>query len=182
MKRSLDLDRPAARKLAYTSMGLLLAGLWGILLSGAFALLSLHARGEQLLAVQTASMRPTFQPGDALIVRPVKATDLRVGEIISYQSRSPGVIITHRLVAINRQTGLLTTAGDSLRSPDLAFPPDQVIGRATALAPKLGLVLDFLRHPLGLALAIYVPGALIIGFEVTQLTQTYTRPVYSARL
>jgi hypothetical protein len=57
-----------------------------------------------------------------------------------------------------------------------------LVGRATAIAPGLGVVLDTLRRPIGLALAIYLPAALIVAAEVRRLGSTYARPFYSAKL
>jgi signal peptidase len=149
------------------------------LLAGAAGLMMLHAGGGQLLSIQTGSMVPTFRPGDALIVGPVMASRLRVGDIVSYRSpRDVTVTVSHRLVAINRYTGWLTTAGDAQHSPDPPFPPDLVLGRPTALAPHLGSVLNALRRPLGLALAIYLPATLIIIAEGRRLVRYYSRPLY----
>lgn len=115
-------------------------------------------------------MAPTFRPGDALVVSPVEIGHLLVGDIISYQSgQAKAVTISHRLVSVNKHTGWLTTAGDRLGVSDKPFPPNQVIGRATAVAPGLGHVMDMVRTPLGLTLLLYLPSAVIIGGEVHRL-------------
>jgi signal peptidase I len=161
----------------------LLAVALGLLVAGGAGVAALHVRGARLLSVQTASMVPAFRPGDALVVAPVSARYLRLGEIVSYRNpRNPNVTITHRLVAINKRTGWLTTAGDAYRSPDPSFPPGLLVGRAAAVAPGLGVVLDTLRRPIGLALAIYLPAGLIVAAEVRRLGRTYARPFYSAKL
>jgi signal peptidase len=148
------------------------------LCAGAVGLTMLHAGGERLLSIQTGSMIPTFRPGDALIVGPVMVRQLRVGDIVSYRSpRNATVTISHRLIAINKHTGWLTTAGDAQHSPDQPFSSDLVVGRATALAPHLGTVLDALRRPLGLVLAVYLPALVIVVAEVRRLVR-YTRPIY----
>jgi signal peptidase len=147
-------------------------------IAGAAGLIILHARGERLLSVQTASMVPTFHPGDAIVVQPVLPSSLRPGDIVSYRSpRDPKVVISHRLVEIDR-TGQLITAGDALRSPDEPFSPLRVVGRATAVAPGLGTVLNVLRRPLSLVVLVYLPATLIIGAEATRLSRHYRRPEY----
>ena len=152
-------------------------------IAGAAGLAVIHAQGHQLLSVQTASMVPTFRPGDALIVAPVSVRYLRPGDVISYHSpRDPAVIVSHRLVSIDRQAGLLTTSGDALQTQDPAFPPDQVAGRVMAVAPRLGLVLDTLRRPLALVLAVYLPAGLVVAAEVHRLARVYADPLYSAKL
>ena len=99
-------------------------------IAGAVGLIILHARGERLLSVQTASMVPTFRPGDAILIQPVSPSSLRPGDIVSYRSPlNPHLFISHRLVRIDRQTGQLITAGDALHTPDQPFSQLQVVGR-----------------------------------------------------
>jgi len=147
------------------------------------ALLILHMRGYRLLSVQTASMVPAFGPGDAIIVRPITAHDLRPGDIISYHSPlNPNLIISHRLIMVDRHTGWLTTSGDVLKTTDPAFPPRMLIGQAIAVAPRLGLFLNKLRQPLDLMLAVYLPAVVTIVTEARHLMLSYTQPFYSVRL
>lgn len=151
--------------------------------AGAISLATVHWRGCKLMSVQTASMLPAIRPGDALVVAPVSVGQLGLGDIISYQSpRNPSVIISHRLVAIDKRTGWITTAGDALPVPDPKFPSRLVVGRAIAVAPKLGVIIDALRRPIGLALAIYLPATFIIVAEGRRLARAYARAFYSARL
>ena len=154
-----------------------------VAIAGIAGLTFIRLQGCQLLSVQTASMLPAVRPADVLVVAPVLPSRLHAGDIISYRNpRDPNVIISHRLTSIDRDTGWLTTEGDALHSPDPAFPPRLLIGRAAALVPRLGLLLDTLRQPLGLALAVYLPAALVISAEVHRLAQAYARPFYSVRL
>jgi hypothetical protein len=126
-------------------------------------------------------MVPTFRPHDALVV--VKDLHFRPGEIVSYRSpRNPNLVITHRLIKIDPRTGWLTTQGDAYQRPDPSFPPNLVQGRATLLLPQLGLILDELHKPLGLAVAIYAPALIVLAGEARHLAAAYTRPLYSVRL
>lgn len=166
------------RLLSYLVQSLLATMLLALLV-GAGGLLDLHAHGGRLLSIQTASMRPTFRPGDALAVMPTTVSQLKLGQIISYQSpRDPRVIISHRLTATNHQTGQLTTAGDALRTPDPSFPPSQLVGQATIVAPGLGRLIDTLHKPLGLALAVYLPAAALIAYELHHLSRRLSKPTY----
>jgi len=161
----------------------LLLALAAWLAAGAIMLLVMASRHDRLLSVQTASMVPTFRPGDALVVRPVALQQLQSGEVIGYRSsENARLIISHRLVRINKQNGWLTTAGDVLQTPDPAFPPSQLVGQVTAVAPGFGRLLDALRRPLGLILLVYLPAAVVVGIELVRLGRSYARPLYSARL
>lgn len=162
-----------ARVAALTAMTLLIAVAAG--------LIWLHAHGQHLLSVQSASMVPTFQRGDALVVEPVQPGQLRAGDIISYRSNlDPSVIISHRLTKIDH-AGRLTTAGDALGAPDPPITPAQVIGRATAVAPKLGRLTDWLRKPLGLVLAVYLPALVVVASEIRRLIKHQDEPTYRLR-
>lgn len=151
-----------------------------LLLAVAVGLASLYLKDQRLLSVQSASMTPIFHPGDAIVVERVSASQLHVGDIISYRTSNDGeVVISHRLQSIDRRTGLLTTVGDKLGStPDPPFQPSQVIGRATAVAPRLGLAMDAIRKPLGLLLLLYLPTSIVIISEIRRLIRFYYQPSY----
>lgn len=150
---------------------------------GVLSLAVIQLQGHKLLSVQTASMLPTIRPGDALIVKPSRPSQLRPGEVISYHNpRHPNIIISHRLVSIDPKTGWLTTVGDALHSPDPSFPPYLLVGQATAIAPRLGLVIDSLHRPIGLILTVYLPAMSITAAEINHLARAYARPSYSVRL
>ncbi len=80
------------------------------------------------------------------------------------------MVVSHRLVAINKKTGLVTTAGDILGVTDKPFPSSRIIGRATAVAPGFGRVMDAARTPIGLIILVYLPAVLIITGEIRCLS------------
>jgi signal peptidase len=124
-------------------------------------------QGGQILGVQTGSMVPTFAPGDALVVKPVKTNTLRIGDIISYQSQlQTSAVISHRIVAIDTKGRTITTLGDHLRQPDTPIPVNAVLGKAVVLLPKFGYTLSVVHKPVGLALLIYVPATGVIVSEL----------------
>jgi signal peptidase len=57
----------------------------------------------RVVPVLGASMSPTIQLGSLAIMRPIDATDVRVGDVIMFE-RTDGrpVLVTHRVVAIER--------------------------------------------------------------------------------
>lgn len=156
----------------------------GGLLLGSIAGLAAYLLGHaQVLSVQTASMVPTFRPGDAVLLRSVNPVELRLGDIISYRNpQNAAMVITHRLINIDTRTGQFTTQGDSSSVADPSFPAQQVIGRVTAVAPALGLALDYIHTPVGLAVAVYLPATLIIGTEARRVLKQNGYQPYRARL
>lgn len=139
------------------------------------------SHGGKVLLVQTASMRPMIQPGDAVIVWQTPPSQLQLGDIISYNSKvTPGIVITHRITKINTKTHTLTTQGDNTHVADPPISTSQVIGRATRLAPHLGSLVDRLRTPLGLVLAVYAPAALAIVYQARVLVRQLRSDSYTA--
>jgi signal peptidase I len=148
-----------------------------VLLAGVAVLIGLHAKGYELLSVQTASMTPVFRPGDALIVAPATIRRPRPGQVISYQSpRDSRVIISHRLIGY--KNGRMITAGDALSDPDPPVPPRLLVGRAVAVMPKFGYVLDVLRQPIGLTVFVILPAVIVLIAEAKRLTRTWSAADY----
>lgn len=133
----------------------------------------------QLLTVQSASMQPTLQRGDAVIVEPKSLQQLEVGEIVSYHHiHDRGVIVSHRVTKINATKQTVTTFGDATRSIDTPTPNRLIIGRVAAVAPNLGYVIDFIRKPLGMILLIYVPAITVLCKEIYRVTRHIRAPDY----
>ncbi len=129
----------------------------------------LTLRSGTVLAVQTDSMVPVFDPGDALIIRS-SAKTFSEGQIVSYRSRNdPRQIVSHRVVAIDEKQQQLITKGDNLTEPDPPIRNWDVLGTAIYIIPKGGYVLGFLYSWWGLACAIYLPAFLILVFEARRL-------------
>jgi signal peptidase len=153
---------------------ILTIGLIAMLVVVTAAGLRFERRGGSVLSVQTASMVPTFRPGDAIIAERVAPRLLRVGDIVSYRSRlDPNVIVSHRIRAL--QAGQVITGGDALDRNDPPISYNAIIGRVSAVAPGLGQWLNRLKTPIGLALTIYLP-ALIILIDQARRLVSYYRP------
>jgi len=102
--------------------------------------------GFQYVVVLTNSMKPTINPGDLVIVKPVDPYKLHVGDIILYQIHIGGATyrITHRIVAIGHdREGRLyfITKGDNRKYTDpWRVYPNQVIGKVVLVIPHIGKV------------------------------------------
>jgi signal peptidase len=107
--------------------------------------------GATPFTVLTASMRPHYPPGTLVVVRPVDADLLRVGDVVTYQLRSGEAdVVTHRIVAAGQSLQhpgerVFTTKGDANRIAD-AKPvrPEQIRGRLWYSVPYLGRVSNLL--------------------------------------
>ncbi len=102
------------------------------------------------VTVLSGSMRPTFAPGDMVIVTPEPVSAVRVGQVISYQVPT-GVrqVETHRVVKI-LQGGAhptIQTQGDANNWPDpwTAKLDGSTAWRLSAVVPHLGYLVNLLR-------------------------------------
>lgn len=124
--------------------------------------------GHPVLTVLSNSMTPTFTAGDLLIDRAPKgpATDLKVGDVITFKPTHSTGLITHRIVAIepNASTGVVfRTQGDANNAPDSeAVSPENVVGIYSTHVPYAGYALDAAHSRLGLFLLISLPALLLL--------------------
>lgn len=99
--------------------------------------------GSTPMTVLTGSMAPSYPPGTLVVVRPVAAEDIAIGDPITFQLRSgEPTVVTHRVVGIGYDgTGerVFSTQGDANESPDaVPVKPVQVRGEVWYAVPWLG--------------------------------------------
>jgi signal peptidase I len=97
------------------------------------------------LTVLTSSMSPALPAGTLVVVQPVDASALAVGDVVTYQLRSDDpTLVTHRIVSITATSGgamAYVLKGDNNPDPDVdPVLPEQVQGRVTYAVPLLGYV------------------------------------------
>lgn len=129
------------------------------------------ALGAVPLTVLTGSMRPALSPGDVVVVRPVEATDVRVGDVITFQPRSGDpALVTHRVVGLQWGAGdapTFVTRGDANDAADDPVVADQVKGRVAYSVPWVGHLTNASWGTTavtvaGAALLVYAVGALVL--------------------
>ena len=111
----------------------------------AVAVLVPRVGGAVPYAVLTGSMQPTLPPGSLVVVRPVAAEDVAIGDIITYQLDSgQAPVVTHRVLGIRTDLQGRTTfltRGDANTAMDAApVLPVQIRGRLWYDVPLLGHV------------------------------------------
>ena len=133
----------------------------------------------QVMSVQSGSMTPAIKRGDAVVLRPVSHQMLAVGDVVSYRSSADqSIIITHRIVQIERNWGLVITKGDNVERADKPVPMSEIIGRVDTRIVYGGFVLNFLRSTAGLVAGVYAPAAVIVVLELRRLAAYYSKPTY----
>ncbi|WP_104192483.1 signal peptidase I [Cryobacterium sp. Y82] len=104
-----------------------------------------RATGATPLTVLTSSMEPGLPPGTLVIVRPVAAEALRLGDVVTYQMESGDArVVTHRIISIVSSSDgsrSFIVQGDNNSAPDddpvLA---EQIQGRLWYAVPYVGYV------------------------------------------
>jgi signal peptidase I len=97
------------------------AASWMLVMAAVIAPSILHSQfGIGFSPILTGSMRPTAAPGDVFVTSTVKASTLKVGDIIAIHNQVTGVFYSHRIQEIRNENGLLRiiTKGDANSLPE----------------------------------------------------------------
>jgi signal peptidase len=128
----------------------------------------------ELKIVKSGSMEPTIPTGSLVIVKPMQ--NYGIGDVITFGADTKTEIpTTHRIIGYESDAegrSVYRTQGDANEDPDAnPVAKGEVIGKVVLHLPYVGFVLDFARQPLGFALLIGVPAALVIVEEVLTITK-----------
>ena len=154
------------RRIVSGSGYLLVATLAVVLL---FILIASNFLGWRFDAVLTGSMSPTFEVGGMVVILPVDPLTVDVGDVITYRVHmEPEMLVTHRVVEVIEEGNSLgfKTKGDGVEREDgYVVPSQNVVGKVRLYVPLLGRFSEFVKTPIGLALCLILPGALLIWGE-----------------
>jgi len=136
----------------------------GVVVVCVLAYAALLVGGYKPIAVYSGSMVPTIRVGGLAVDRVVPASDVRIGDVITFQDPYVhGRLVTHRVLRIfHTDHGLAyRTKGDAnaARDPWTIKLPDRV-GRMSFSVPYAGYVLWYL-HTREIRTALILLGALI---------------------
>jgi signal peptidase len=135
--------------------------------------------GMTLMIVLSGSMAPLMLPGDAIVVAPADPDRLEIGDVVVFQypGEDERMVITHRIVGIDTDTGLYSTRGDANNAPDRFFTSkDDIIGRPVFLIPFVGFASEMKKQII--LLMVILPSLMLALLETRRLA----RGSHSARL
>lgn len=96
------------------------------------------------MTVLTSSMEPNYPPGTLIVVKPVEPSDVRIGDVLTYQLRSgEPEVITHRVISISTNTAgerSFVLQGDNNSAADDPIKDVQIRGKLWYSLPLLGWV------------------------------------------
>jgi signal peptidase len=126
-------------------------------------------------AVVTGSMEPTVPVGTLALVSRNWADDLGPGDIIAFPEPSnPERIILHRITE-SLTDGNITefkTKGDNNDAEDIWTVGESTVrGKMVYGLPYIGNIIMFARQPMGFALLVGIPAALLILLQVRTIKE-----------
>ena len=125
----------------------------------------------KFLVVQSGSMAPAIKIGSVVMIKPIK--EYEIGDVITFGETIKGQeSTTHRIydIKVIEERLVYITKGDANNTPDTrGIKKSEIIGKVFLNIPYLGYVVDFAKKPLGFALIIIVPAAVIIGDEIKKI-------------
>lgn len=120
--------------------------------------------GYRFYQVLTNSMAPQpdspsrgFYAGDIVLVKMTDGSQVKEGDIVTFQVGDGDRYLTHRMVErldeLNGREGdYIVTKGDANKSKDPPIEADRVHGKVTFVIPKMGNILNFVQENLWLCI------------------------------
>lgn len=134
------------------------------------------------------SMVPTIKVEDAIIILREEPEQLKVGDIITFNSSDPrysGLTITHRIVGIEKSKDenlLFRTKGDNNNSEDTALvSSDNIYGRVIMKIPKIGYIQYILTQSYGWLLLVVIPCLGIVIYDIIKLVKSVRKTINPKR-
>ncbi len=123
--------------------------------------------------VKSGSMEPAIPTGSLVVVVPRES--YAVGDVVTFgRDTAREIPTTHRITEVRLESTntFYTTKGDANEEADpQEVSAGEVIGKVFFHVPGLGYVLDFARQPLGFALLIGLPAAMIVVEETFNIAK-----------
>jgi len=120
--------------------------------------------GRQTIIVGGTSMEPAIAMGSAIVVAPVPASDLKVGDVVSLRAGEDRALFTHRVIeVIDAPDGrYVETKGDANERTDPTPIHESAIeGRVELTIPLAGYLIALLSIPTGVLFLVGVAATLL---------------------
>lgn len=120
------------------------------------------------VGVQSGSMSPRFEAGDAILIKKVKTQSLKEGDVITFYYGS--ALVTHSIIEIDGQVIITKGVAEGITMTE-TISARQIVGKYTGVRLKgfFGFV-DFARSVWGFLLLITLP---IVIFFIVEAVDLY---------
>lgn len=129
--------------------------------------------GYQLYTIITGSMEPEIEVGDVILSKVMNTnTELKVGDIITYEGDTgdyEGKIITHEIIEIDENTGLITPKGIANTMADAVIEKEQVISVMVCKVEVLTIIYSMLSNNIIFFMIIIMPLVTLLIYEIIEL-------------
>lgn len=135
--------------------------------------------------IVSGSMEPIIEIKDAVITKRVEASELKVGDVVTYKSTDPayyGILITHRIMSITKDGNgyqFVTKGDNNLTNDRNMIMEDQIYGKVIMRVPKIGYLKYFLVSSYGWIIAIVIPCLGIVIYDVMKLIKNIKNKNFS---
>lgn len=110
-----------------------------------------------------SSMEPAYKKGSLIYVKPVKPTEIKVDDTITYVANKNLDIATHRVIEIDTENMKFYTKGDKNETVDVEpVHFSNVIGIPIIVIPYLGYLIEYSFKVPGLYVTILVFVSIIV--------------------
>lgn len=138
-----------------------------------FFFLGPHLVGISFFTIYSGSMSPVIPVGSVIVVKPVTASSIGLGDIITFSTGADEKsIVTHRVIEIMDGGGIqnFRTAGDANEGPDNQIVgQEDIIGKVWFHVPGLGYLSSFVSTRMGFIWLMAVPALCIILMEIRSI-------------
>lgn len=143
-----------------------------IIVITAIALAAARIIGLQGFTVESNSMAPIYPINSFVLVKSIPPDEIEVGDIITYVFNEDGMLVTHRVTAVDTEKETFITKGDNNNVPD-ASPVlwGNVVGKVVFGVPEIGSVLRIIMKPENkpyVIAAIAVIGIVSFALDLTE--------------
>ena len=168
-------------------------GSWVILIVAVSLLgfvMQTSSQGWEFDAVLSGSMEPKLGVGGLVVMRPIQAEEVKVGDIISFKVPDMDTPVCHRVIEIQSTGGVLSlrTKGDANDSPDPSpVLADAVKGKEILYLPYVGYLTyfeTFARTQVSFMstefsagfVAVLLMGSVVVGLIISELLLEMSEP------
>lgn len=111
----------------------------------ALALTAAHFAGLQGFTVESNSMAPIYPVDSFVFTKETSPNEIKIGDVITYVFNEDGLLVTHRVIAIDSENETFTTKGDNnnIQDPNPVYWGN-VVGKVVFGVPKLGTAMRIL--------------------------------------
>jgi len=123
--------------------------------------------------VLSGSMEPAISVGSVVVLKPTD--EYNIDDVVTFgRDTNTSIPTTHRIVdmRIEGENRYFKTKGDANDDPDAReITKESIQGKVLFSIPLLGYLIDFAKKPIGFALIIIIPAAIIILDEVRKIAR-----------